>query len=365
MSLAVDYLIVGSGLTGSVIARMLKDAGREVLVVERRFHVGGNVHDYTHSSGIRIHTYGPHFFRTSSKRIWRFVNRFSSFFKYEAIVKSYVDGCYENWPIAAEYIQRTVGEKWEPEFRGTPANFEEASLAMMPRLIYERFVKGYTEKQWGVPAHTLSADLAKRFVVRKDNDPRLVQHKYQGIPEDGYATFMANILSGVNLMLNFDYLKNREAIELRKMLIFTGPIDEFFSFDLGRLHYRGQQREHIYLAGVDQYQPYSQVNYPSADKDSQIRTIEWKHMMPPNQIKAVQGTVITKETAITPTDPDRYEYPFPDGGNQQLYHRYKVRAESIPNLLICGRLGEYRYYDMDQAIERAMFLAGQILKSPL
>ena len=134
-----DVLVVGSGLTGTVIARTLADAGRSVLVLERRAYQGGNVHDHYHPSGIRIHTYGPHYFRTNDDDLWSFVNRFSSFYPYEACLKSWVDGRYENWPIAASYIRRSVGPGWEPEFHGEPKNFEEASLSIMPRLIYEKF----------------------------------------------------------------------------------------------------------------------------------------------------------------------------------------------------------------------------------
>ena len=158
-----DYVVVGSGLTGAVIARSLRDAGRDVVVVERREHLGGNVHDHLHFSGIRIHTYGPHYFRTNSDALWAFVTRFAEFYPYVAELRSEVDGVAEQWPIAASYIRRTVGDKWTPAFVGTPTNFEEASLAMMPEPVYRKFVKGYTEKQWGVPAHTLSAELAKRF----------------------------------------------------------------------------------------------------------------------------------------------------------------------------------------------------------
>jgi UDP-galactopyranose mutase len=153
----VDYLIVGAGLTGSVIARSLADAGRDVLIVDRRSHFGGNVHDHAHESGIRIHTYGPHYFRTSSDRIWAFATRFASFFRYEAALKSLVDGELENWPIAASYIRRRIGEGWKPEFAGRPANFEEAALSLMPRAIYEKFIKEYNEKQWGVANSTLAA----------------------------------------------------------------------------------------------------------------------------------------------------------------------------------------------------------------
>jgi UDP-galactopyranose mutase len=340
---------------------MLADAGREVLVVDRRSHLGGNVHDHTHPSGVRVHTYGPHYFRTTSDEIWAFVNRFATFYKYEAVLKSYVDGQYENWPIAASYIRRVIGEHWRPAFTGTPTNFEEASLAIMPHLIYTKFVKGYTEKQWGVPAHTLSASLAKRFDVREDDEPRLMRHKYQGIPQDGYAGLMTNMLAGIPVILNFDYLREREAIKPRKMLIFTGPIDEFFDYDLGRLAYRGQQREHIYLPDRNYVQPCGQINNPDPANGPSIRTLEWKHMMRSEDVERITGTVLTHETTISPTDPNQYEYPFPDEANASLYKHYRERANAIPGLLLCGRLGEYRYYDMDQAIGRAMMLANKML----
>jgi len=359
----IDYLIIGSGLTGSVIARILKDHGSSVLVVERRSHIGGNVHDHVHLSGIRINTYGPHYFRTNSQKLWSFVNRFSDFYHYEAILKTYVDNKYENWPIAESYIRRTIGENWEPSFKGEPTNFEEASLAMMPAAIYEKFVKGYTVKQWGVLTNTLSADLAGRFDVRSDDEPRLKRHKYQGLPAQGYRAFMENMLTGIPVILNYDYLKERDAIKPNRKLVFTGAIDEFFNFELGKLKYRGQKREEIYFPDTEYKQPCGQVNYPELKNGPHIRTIEWKHMMPKEYADRITGTVLTREIPFTPDDPDNYEYPFPDQENAILYNKYRSRADKLTNTIICGRLGEYRYYDMDQAIARAMLLAKGILET--
>lgn len=359
----IDFLVVGSGLTGAVIARALADTGSTVLVLERRSHLGGNLHHHTHPSGIKVHTYGPHYFRTNSERIWAFVGRFASFYKFEAVLKSHVDGRLENWPVAASYIRRIVGESWAPSFQGEPANFEEASLAMMPRLVYEKFVKGYTEKQWGVPANSLSAGLAKRFDIRHDDEPRLMRHKFQGLPADGYSAFMSRMLAGIPVMLNCDYLRDREQFKYRKMLIFTGPIDEYFGFHHGRLKYRGQQREHEYRPEVEGFiQPCIQVNNPHPEGGRHIRTLEWKHLMPPELAAHIRGTVLTRETTVTPDDPNHYEYPFPDEANQQLYKRYRDEARLLKDVLICGRLGEYRYYDMDQAIARAQLLAERILQ---
>ncbi len=356
-----DYVIVGSGLTGAVIARLLTDAGRDVVVLDRRQHSGGNVHDHLHASGIRVHTYGPHYFRTNSEAIWGFVTRFAQFDKYEARVQSLVDGKLETWPITHRHICQAAGENWTPGFRGTPRNFEEAVLSKMPALVYHKFVRRYTEKQWGIPPARLSAELARRVEIRKDDDLRLSRHRYQGIPRDGYAAFMQNMLVGIPLVLECDYLDHRHAFSPRRLLVFTGPIDEFFDFDLGRLKYRGQRREHRFEPHTDYAQPCGQVNFPDAASGPHIRQIEWKHMLPRESTMHLRGTLLTREFPMSPSDPDQYEYPFPDRRNRDLYTRYSRRAQMIPNLMVCGRLGEYKYYDMDQVIARAMVRARSIL----
>ena len=358
----VDYLIVGSGLTGAVIARALADAGRDVLIVDRRDHTGGNVHDHKHESGITVHTYGPHYFRTGSDRIWDFVTRFAEFYTYEASLKTLVDGEYENWPIAASYIARHIGADWKPEFTGEPSNFEEAALSLMPRKVYEKFIKEYNEKQWGVPAETLSADLCKRFDVRADDEPRLKPNcKHQGIPLLGYAYLMRKMVEGIPVELGFDYFKRKDEVKTNKLTVFTGPIDAWFGYELGKLKYRGQRREHRFLPDAEFAQPCGQVNTPMHAQGPSIRTLEWKHMMPADQARAIRGTVLTTETPYTPPDDSGYEYPFPDDENAQLYRKYRQMADDQEGVLVCGRLGEYRYFDMDQAIARAMLLADRIL----
>lgn len=359
-----DVVIVGSGLTGAVIARTLRDAGKQVLVVERRGHVGGNVHDHFHPSGVRIHTYGPHYFRTNNLKLWQFVQQFGEFYEYRPVVKTFVDGSYESWPIGSRYIEQLVGDSWEPPFKGEPTNFEEASLAMMPRVVYEKFVKGYTEKQWGVPATTLDASLARRFEVRTDDDATFMRHRYQGIPVEGYASLMSRMLSGIRVILNCDYLEHQDDFRARKMLVFTGPIDAFFGHDQGPLAYRGQQRTHRYIPDVEGFElPAGQVNNPDPATGAHIRTLEWKHMMEPGFASRVTGTVLSTETPFSPDTPDRMEYPFPDQRNAALYQNYRTRADGLDNVLICGRLGDYRYYDMDHAIARARWLAKRLLRS--
>ncbi len=361
-----DYVIVGSGLTGAVIARQLADAGQRVIVLERRGVVAGNVADFWHPSGIHVHRYGPHLFRTVSDEIWQFVNRFARFHAYRHQIKTQLDGQLENWPVAASYIARVCGNDWQPKRAGQPANFEEAALALMPRVVYEKFVKGYTEKQWGTSARELAASLCTRFDVRHDDNPYLTPRaKYQGIPTEGYSRLLQRMLEGVPVVLNFDYLRDRRVFRARRLLVFTGPIDEYFGFALGRLRYRGQQREHVYLPDVQRAYPAAQINYPGPA--THVREIEWKHMMQPDLADRIQGTVLTRETPWTPNLPDDYEYPFPDEANRRLYEQYQALADAEPGVAMVGRLGEYRYYDMDHAIGRAMTfvrqLQGKTLKS--
>jgi UDP-galactopyranose mutase len=358
---SADYLVVGSGMTGATIARQLFDAGRDVLVLERRDHLGGNVHDFAHPSGVRIHTYGPHYFRTNSDKLWEFANRFADFHPYRAKVRSLVDGRHETWPVNKTYLHTAVGPDWKPGHDGPPANFEEACLAIMPRLVYEKFVRGYTEKQWDIDPARLGKDLAGRFDVREDDEQFFSRHKHQGIPARGYASFMENLLDGIPKVLGFDYLRRPGEARHRKKLVFTGPIDEFFHFELGKLKYRAQKRVHKYFPDETLLQPVGQVNNPDPNNGKHIRTLEWKHMMPEHEQPAIKGTVTTREFPFTPEDPHEYEYPFPDEANRRLYALYRERAASLPDTLICGRLGEYRYYDMDQAMAKALLLARQIL----
>jgi UDP-galactopyranose mutase len=355
-----DYIVIGSGLTGATIARSLVDAGRDVLVLDRRQHVGGNVHDSIHHSGVRIHTYGPHYFRTSSDEVWAWVNRFSRFTPFAAEVQALVDGQHYSWPVTRSTIHQIAGDRL-PRYKAVaPVSLEEAALSMMPEPVYRLFVRDYNEKQWGAPCTSLSPSLCKRFKVAEPGETRLTPDaKYQGLPEDGYSSMMSRMLEGIPTVLGVDYLKARQHIRHDKHLVFTGPIDEFYGFSLGRLRYRGQQRRHQYLPAIESAQPVCQVNNPTHHGGPHIRSIEWRKLMPPDT--CLIGTVVTTETPFTPDSADAFEYPFPSAENEALRAQYIGMARAETQTTICGRLGECRYYDMDHAISRALAISRRIL----
>ena len=273
-----DFLVVGSGMTGATIAHILTDAGHRVIVFERRGYVGGNVADTRHRSGIIMGLHGPHYFRTSSDQIWQFVNRFAEFHPFKARIRSSVNGQLENWPIAASYIRKMVGQSWQPTFQGEAANFEQAALSMMPREVYERFVERVHRKAMGSAGKYAVGGLCRRFDVRQDDNPYLTPHaKHQGIPTEGYSVLMQRMLDGIPVELSVNYLRNGP--RPRCMVIHTGPIDEYFNFTLGRLQYRGQQRLVKFHAKTDWAQPVVQINYPDPTDGPKIRAVEWKHTM--------------------------------------------------------------------------------------
>ena len=208
----------------------------------------------------------------------------------------------------------------------------------------------------------LDKDLATRITINKANINTLTpNHRWNALPAKGYTDMVRNMISDIEVNLNFDYLQNKDAVKAKKHIIFTSPVDEFFNYKYGKLKYRGQNRRLEYLDDTEKFQPCIQVNYPNAD-EPRIRTIEWKHLLQHDEKEMVKGTLLTHETPFTPADANQFEYPFPDKKNKALYEKYKADADALQDTLICGRLGEYRYYDMDQAIGRAMNLAARILK---
>ncbi len=354
-----EYLVVGSGLTGSVIAHLLNKAKKNVLVLERRSEIGGNIYSETHNSGIVFHKYGPHFFRTNSKKIWDFVNTFDTFYSHKHIVRTSMNGNLEPWPLNKKFLERKYKLKWHNDFLKTPSNFEEAALSHMPYEIYEGYVKFYTQKQWGINPKFLTPDLAARLYIPEKETPYFSPHKYQALPKRGYTNLIKQMLKNIPTITKLDFLKYPDKISY-KNLIFTGPIDEFFNFKLGKLVYRAQKRRSIFLPNINRFQNFSVINFPER-KPRYIRTIEWKRMMPQESIKKIKGTLVTYETPYSPENPDQYEYPMQDKKNRDLFNAYR-KLSSKKNLFFAGRLGEYAYYDMDIAIEKAMELTRAILK---
>lgn len=361
--LQADYVIVGSGLTGSTIARMLADHNQDVLLLERKHHIAGNVFDYRHELGLLIHHYGPHYFRCNSAKIWTFLNRFTSFYEWSATVKAKLNEDFHSWPINQSHVDALGPTGWH-YFSGEPNNFEEACLAKIPSPLYQTFIKGYTEKQWNIKATDLNKELASRITINQANEDTLTPNaRWNALPMNGYTDMVRKMIDGIKIRLNFDYLTHKDSVKANKLLVFTGPIDEFFQYKHGKLTYRGQRRQTEYFPQVHQLQPCVQVNYPDPH-DPRIRTIEWKHLLRADRRAGLPGSVVTHETPFTPTNPEDYEYPFPDQRNKALYQRYRSEANQLTNTLICGRLGEYRYYDMDQAIGRAMSIAAKLIGKP-
>ena len=359
-----DVLIVGAGLTGAVVARTLADAGVDCAVVEKRGHLAGNCHDAVHPpSGIRVHTYGPHLFRTTDEQFWTLLNRFSEFYEYRHQVKTWVDGRWENWPVTGECIRRLCDGDASPELPGDgePANFREAALRKMPKIVYEKFVKGYTEKQWAARDTDLGPELAGRFQVAWDGSPFLhPNHPWQGLPRGGFTNLVERMLDGIPVELGCDWFARGSDFRWKR-LVFTGPIDLFFERKHGTLQYRGQRFDHEYIPDEDLHQVAATCNYPN-DHDY-VRITEWKHLMPADERAALKGTVITYERPFFPSDPDRFLYPYPDPVNRALADRYIAMARSLKDVTVCGRLGHYRYYDMDHAVARALDIGEELART--
>jgi UDP-galactopyranose mutase len=327
------FVIVGAGLTGATLARSLTDKGYDVKVVETRLRPAGNCHD-SKIAGQWVHTHGPHYFRTNSERIYDFVKRFAVWQRFEPIVKTNPgDGLYP-WPGLPDNGSRSPG--------GDTA-FERAARDKMPLDYWERFVKGYNLKQWG----TLDLDpkLLNRFQL--GGGEKFRTEKYQGIPANGYTAMIDRMLDGIEVEYGSDYVYEVNDPHV----LYTGPIDHFFGYEDGPLKYRAQKRDIMILQGPGPMSPAIQVNFPSLDKPY-IRRIEWNHLS-----GNWNNIVLTYETPIDAVGKDG-EYPFP--GDRRLFDHYKSLTPA--NVTFCGRLGEYRYLDMDQAIARALKIADEVHK---
>ena len=351
-----DYLIVGSGLYGSIIAHEARKAGKTVIVVEKRKHIGGNI--YTEKiQDINVHKYGAHIFHTNNKRVWDYVNSFASFNNYRhKVIANYKGTLYDlpfnmntfkqMWGIdSAEEAKAIIEEQKKGIIE--PDNLEEQCISMVGRDIYNTLVKGYTEKQWGRQCKDLPPFIIKRLPVRFEYNSDYFNNEYQGIPIGGYTSIIEKMLEGIEIKLNYDFLQHRNEIDYEK-LIFTGPIDAFFDYELGHLEYRSVRFETEVLDMRD-YQHNSVVNY--TDRETPFtRIIEHKHFENGEQ----PVTVISREYSWEWKKGDEPYYPVNDEKNNKLYNQYKELSKQQSNVFFGGRLGEYKYYDMDKIVERAI-----------
>jgi UDP-galactopyranose mutase len=352
-----DYLIVGCGLFGATFARLATDAGKSCLVIDRREHIAGNC--YTHNDGgIHVHRYGPHIFHTSNKVVWDFVHRFAEFNNFILSPKAYSGGnlyslpfnmntFYEIWGVKRPYSAKTIID--QQKFKGKPSNLEEQALSLVGKDVYEKLIKHYTEKQWGRSATELPTFIIRRLPLRFTYDNNYFNDRYQGIPIGGYTAMFEKMLDGIEVRINTDYLENREYFDsLASKVVFTGPIDEYFNYELGELDYRSLRFEEERL-DTENYQGNAIINYCDKSKDY-TRIIEHKHF----------DKVNTNHTVITREYPQNYRrgltpyYPINDSANQDLYDKYREKSKALTKVLFGGRLAEYKYMDMHVVIESAM-----------
>ncbi len=355
-----DYLIVGAGLYGAVFAREAKNAGKKVLVIDRRGHIAGNV--YTEEiEGINVHRYGAHIFHTNDKEVWQYVNQFAEFNRFtNSPVANYRGGLYslpfnmytfnKMWGVVTP---EEAAEKIEEQRRAAgilePKNLEEQAISLVGTDIYEKLIKGYTEKQWGRPCRELPAFIIKRLPVRLTFDNNYFNALYQGIPRGGYTKMVSNMLEGIEVRLGVDYLEEKEELDaLADRIVYTGAIDAYFGYKLGVLEYRSVRFETEVLDKPN-FQGNAAVNYTDAETPW-TRIIEHKWFEFGTQPK----TVISREYSSEWKAGDDPYYPVNDGKNTKLYEEYKKLSISEEKVIFGGRLGEYRYYDMDAVIASAL-----------
>ena len=367
-----DYLIVGAGLYGAVFAHEAKAAGKRVLVIDKRPNIGGNV--YTEPvEGIQVHVYGAHIFHTSSKEVWDYVNRFSVFNRFtNSPVANYRDELYslpfnmytfnKMWGVVTpEEAAAKIAEQ-RKEITGEPKNLEEQAISLVGRDIFEKLVKGYTEKQWGRDCKELPAFIIRRLPVRLTFDNNYFNALYQGIPVGGYTRLVENMLDGIEVRLNCDYLENRETLDaLAEKVLYTGPIDAFYGFCLGTLQYRSVRFE-TELLDMSNFQGNAAVNYTDRETPwTRIIEHKWFTFGKDENGNDLPKTVISREYSAEWKPGDEPYYPVNDERNGALYRAYKDLADREEKVVFGGRLGEYKYYDMDQVIAAALVKSRQLL----
>lgn len=362
-----DYLIVGAGLFGAVFACEARKAGKKCLVIEKRSHIAGNV--YTEEiEGINVHTYGAHIFHTNNKEVWEYVNDFSEFNRFtNSPVANYHGELYslpfnmytfnKMWGVVTpEEAEAEIERQKKEAGIEEPRNLEEQAISLVGKDIYEKLIKGYTEKQWGRPCTELPSFIIKRLPVRMTFDNNYFNALYQGIPMGGYTKMVSRMLDGIDVKLDTDYMENKaEWDSLADRVIYTGPIDAYFNYQLGELEYRSVRFE-TEILDKSNFQGNAAVNY--TDRETPwTRIIEHKWF----EFGTQKKTVISKEFSSEWKRGDEPYYPVNDKKNGDLYQKYRKLAEKEKSVVFGGRLGEYKYYDMDKVIESALECSKKLL----
>lgn len=358
-----DYLIVGAGLFGAVFAHEAKKRGKRCLIVEKRSHIAGNI--YTEDiEGIQVHQYGAHIFHTSNDEVWRYVNQFARFNHFVNSPIANFKGKLYNLPFNMNTFYQMWGVKTPAEAAHKieeqrkaagivePKNLEEQAISLVGEDIYRILIKGYTEKQWGRDCRDLPASIIRRLPVRFTFDNNYFKDRYQGIPEEGYTAMVSKMLEGIDVRLNTDFLKHKEELEaVADKVVFTGPIDAYFNYTYGPLNYRSVRFETEILP-ISNYQGVAVVNYNEREIPF-TRIIEHKHFTFGTQEKTVLSREYPSEWQLG-VEP---YYPVNDATNTALYERYKALAEMNDKVHFAGRLGQYKYFDMDKVIAEALAYA--------
>lgn len=360
-----DYLIVGAGLYGAVFAHEMKARGKKVLVIDRRAHIAGNV--YTEKiEGIHVHQYGAHIFHTNNKKVWNYITQFAEFNRFtNSPVANYKGKLYslpfnmytfnQMWGVVTPEEASAEIERQRREITGEPKNLEEQAISLVGRDIYEKLIKGYTEKQWGRDCRELPAFIIRRLPVRLTFDNNYFNALYQGIPVGGYTKMVANLLEGIEVRLNTDYLEHKDELDaLAQKVVYTGAIDAYFGYQLGHLEYRSVRFE-TELLDQPNFQGNAAINYTDR-KTPWTRIIEhkWFEFGRDDEGRELPKTIISREYSSEWKPGDEPYYPVNDEKNGELYARYKERAQGEKKVIFGGRLGEYKYYDMDAVIGAAL-----------
>ncbi|MCI9319308.1 MAG: UDP-galactopyranose mutase [Lachnospiraceae bacterium] len=366
-----DYLVVGAGLYGAVFAREAKEAGKKVLVIDKRPHIAGNVYSEK-IEGINVHKYGAHIFHTNNTKVWEYVNRFAAFNRFtNSPIANYKGEIYslpfnmytfnKMWGVVTpEEAKAKIEEQKRAAGIEEPRNLEEQAISLAGKDIYEKLIKGYTEKQWGRPCSLLPAFIIKRLPVRLTYDNNYFNALYQGIPVGGYTSMVEKMLEGTEVRLETDYLEQKAGLDaMADKVIYTGSIDAYFNYALGALEYRSVRFE-TEILDLPNFQGNAAVNYTDADTPwTRIIEHKWFEFGKDSDGKEISKTVISREySSEWKPGADPY-YPVNDIKNSKLYQDYKILAEKEENVIFGGRLGEYKYYDMDAVVESALETAGK------